>query len=163
MTTVEAVTAWINEPSTERQHPGRDHLRGHGADRRGRGSRVPDGPRDRAIAGRRCGCDRVRARRDRTVRLRHRVRHPRIDRGTHGEVRGAPKGLYCRDLLTTDLGPFPFWQGDTPDGRAFLWSLVYWSLEGEPDRMDADLNGIPCETLYAPDVIAQVLDGGDVS
>ena len=44
----------------------------------------------------------------------------------------------------------------------YFWSLVYWSLEGEPDRMDADLNGIPCETLYGPDVAAQVLDGGPV-
>ena len=29
--------------------------------------------------------------------------------------------------------------------------------------MDADLNGIPCETVYAPDVVAQVLDGGRVT
>jgi hypothetical protein len=72
----------------------------------------------------------------------------------------APKGLYCRDLLNEDIDAYPFRQGGTPDADAYLWSLVYWSLEGEPDRMDADLNGVPCETLYAPDVVAQVLDGG---
>ncbi len=88
---------------------------------------------------------------------------PRSTEELLDRYQAAPSGLYCRDLLTPDLGPFPFWQGDTPDGDAFLWSLVYWSLEGEPDRMDADLNGIPCETLYAPDVVAQVLAGGFVS
>jgi len=72
----------------------------------------------------------------------------------------APKGLYCRDLLNPDFDPYPFSQGPTPSAHGFFWSLVYWSLEGEPDRMDADLNGIPCETLYAPDVVAQVLEGG---
>jgi hypothetical protein len=75
-----------------------------------------------------------------------------------------PHGLYCRDLLDGVSDAYPFSQGRTGHATvAYFWSLVYWSLEGEPDRMDADLNGIPCETLYAPDVVAQVLDGGDVS
>jgi hypothetical protein len=39
---------------------------------------------------------------------------------------------------------------------------VYWSLEGEPDRMDADLNGIPCETLYDADAVSSVVVGGPV-
>lgn len=64
-----------------------------------------------------------------------------------------PKGLYCRDLLDfSDNSLYPFNDG-------YFWSLVYWSLEGEPDRMDEDGNGIPCETLYEPEVIARVLDG----
>lgn len=37
-------------------------------------------------------------------------------------------------------------------------SLVYWFLEGQPDRMDEDGDGIPCETLYAPEVVADVWD-----
>ena len=72
-----------------------------------------------------------------------------------------PKGLLCRDLLAADVDAYPFSQRSTPSAD-FFWSLVYWSLEGEPDRMDADGNGIPCETLYEPEVIAQVLDGGRV-
>jgi hypothetical protein len=43
-------------------------------------------------------------------------------------------GLYCRDLA------------DRADG--FGRALTYWVLEGAPDRMDADGNGIPCETVY---------------
>ncbi len=74
-----------------------------------------------------------------------------------------PHGLYCRDLLNPDFDPYPFSQGPVPDESGYFWSLVYWSLEGEPDRMDADLNGIPCETLYDPEVVAQVLAGGAVS
>ena len=74
----------------------------------------------------------------------------------------SPKGLFCRDLLDPDLESHPFAvYGSTPTG-GFFWSLVYWSLEGEPDRMDADRNGVPCETLYDTDVIAQVLAGGEV-
>ncbi len=77
----------------------------------------------------------------------------------------APHGLYCRDLLDPgrpELGTV-FSAYSTTPASGYLSSLVYWSLEGEPDRMDADLNGIPCETLYAPEVVDQVLDGGDVS
>lgn len=70
-----------------------------------------------------------------------------------------PKGLFCRDLLSSGTDAFPF--SGQGDGRpAFFWSLVYWSLEGEPERMDADLDGIPCETLYDTDVIDDVLAGG---
>ena len=43
-------------------------------------------------------------------------------------------GLFCRDLL----------------GRGYGYSeaVAYWTREGQPDRMDADRNGIPCETVY---------------
>ena len=83
------------------------------------------------------------------------------------EYEQAPKGLFCRDLLDPDVDAYPIWefypfaQGSTP-ARNFFWSLVYWSLEGEPDRMDEDGNGIPCETLFEPEVIARVLDGGEI-
>lgn len=88
-----------------------------------------------------------------------------IPASTHGLMTGferAPDGLLCRDLLDPDVDAYPFSQHGSPPTPAvdFFWSLVYWSLAGEPDRMDADGNGIPCETLYEPEVIAQVLDGG---
>jgi hypothetical protein len=73
----------------------------------------------------------------------------------------APKGLHCRDLRDGDVEAYPFRQLSTPPVDYF-WSLVYWSLEGRPDRMDADLNGIPCETLYGQEVVAGVLAGGRV-
>ena len=74
--------------------------------------------------------------------------------------RNAPKGLFCRDLLDPDVATHPFQAYSTTPPNGYFWSLVYWSLDGEPSRMDADQNGIPCETLYEPDVIAQVLAGG---
>ncbi len=43
-------------------------------------------------------------------------------------------GLRCADVA--DLG---FWYGD---------AAAYWLREGRPARMDADGNGIPCETVY---------------
>jgi hypothetical protein len=50
-------------------------------------------------------------------------------------------GLFCRDLAAAG-----FSYGD---------AVTYWVSEGSPDRMDADRNGIPCETIYsADDVIA---------
>lgn len=73
----------------------------------------------------------------------------------------APTGLFCRDLRSEEIEAYPFRQLSTP-GADYFWSLVYWSLEGRPDRMDADLNGIPCETLYDEAVVAGVLAGGRV-
>lgn len=43
-------------------------------------------------------------------------------------------GLYCRDLH--------------PRGYTYSQAVQYWMLERMPDRMDADRNGIPCETVY---------------
>jgi hypothetical protein len=74
----------------------------------------------------------------------------------------APKDLFCRDLLDPEVEAYPFGALSTPETN-FFWSLVYWSLEGEPDRMDADQNGVPCETLYDPAVVDNVLAGGPVS
>lgn len=73
----------------------------------------------------------------------------------------APKGLLCRDLLDEEVDAYPFRQLSTPRVDYF-WSLVYWSLEGRPDRMDADGDGVPCETLYDDDVVSDVLAGGPV-
>jgi len=32
----------------------------------------------------------------------------------------------------------------------YNWSeaIAYWNYWGDPDNMDIDLNGIPCETVY---------------
>jgi hypothetical protein len=43
-------------------------------------------------------------------------------------------GLFCRDLHALGYG--------YPDGAA------YWLGDGSPDRMDADRNGVPCQTVY---------------
>lgn len=72
-----------------------------------------------------------------------------------------PKDLYCRDLLAEDPSTWFDGYGSVPATGYFL-SLLYWSLEGQPDRMDADGNGIPCETLWPADVIEDVIDGGEL-
>lgn len=56
-------------------------------------------------------------------------------------VRAMPAGLFCRDLKA--------------EGYEYTAAVTYWRNHGQPDRMDADLNGIPCETVYpAADVSA---------
>jgi hypothetical protein len=47
---------------------------------------------------------------------------------------GLPAGLLCRDLFAR--------------GVSYPEAVTYWWDDGAPDRMDADLNGIPCETVY---------------
>jgi hypothetical protein len=50
-------------------------------------------------------------------------------------------GLLCRDLNGLGYG--------------YVDAVAYWVREGQPDRMDADRNGIPCETVYLhADVVA---------
>jgi hypothetical protein len=43
-------------------------------------------------------------------------------------------GLLCRDLASRGYG--------------YAEAVQYWMVDGRPDRMDADRNGIPCETVY---------------
>jgi hypothetical protein len=45
-----------------------------------------------------------------------------------------PSGLFCRDLHAM--------------GYNWNQAITYWNYWGQPDRMDSDLNGIPCETVY---------------
>jgi hypothetical protein len=68
----------------------------------------------------------------------------------------APSGLRCEDLRAGEA-PFPFDVSTTDEVGASFWSIVYWNLEGQPARMDADLDGVPCETLYPDDAVAAVL------
>lgn len=44
-------------------------------------------------------------------------------------------GLFCRDLRAL--------------GYDFGQAVRYWEAQGQPDRMDEDRDGIPCETVYA--------------
>ena len=63
--------------------------------------------------------------------------------GPAGVAALAP-GLFCRDL---DAMGYPYDD-----------AVAYWFLEGSPDRMDADRNGIPCETVYPSTDIAYFYD-----
>jgi hypothetical protein len=57
------------------------------------------------------------------------------------DVRTLPAGLFCRDL--------------DAQGYSYTAAVDYWRLHGQPNQMDADGNGIPCETVYpAADVAA---------
>jgi hypothetical protein len=67
-----------------------------------------------------------------------------------------PSGLSCADLRG-GAAPFPFDVSTTDEVGAIFWSIVYWNLEGRPARMDADLDGVPCETLYPDGAVASVL------
>ena len=56
-------------------------------------------------------------------------------------ARPLPPTLFCRDLFAL--------------GFSYDESLAYWFEHGKPARMDADTDGIPCETVYpASDVLA---------
>jgi hypothetical protein len=67
-----------------------------------------------------------------------------------GEIRAAldpvsayATGLFCRDLADA--------------GSGFGGALLYWVREGTPDRMDADGNGIPCETVFAESEVEGII------
>jgi hypothetical protein len=57
-----------------------------------------------------------------------------------GSVVPLAHGLFCRDLFAA--------------GYSYAEAVDYWYSEGQPPRMDDDLNGIPCETVYPPSVVA---------
>lgn len=76
----------------------------------------------------------------------------------------AAPGQLCREFLAD-----PWLAGwlTEPDyiaigmlDHAYTLVLAYWFLEGQPTRMDVDDNGIPCELLVDPEVIARVWAGG---
>jgi hypothetical protein len=80
--------------------------------------------------------------------------HPFTTAEVRQDYAAATHGLYCRDLRH---GWPPTATGELGATSAFLFSVVYWNLEGQPARMDADGDGIPCETLYEPTVIEALL------
>jgi hypothetical protein len=58
-------------------------------------------------------------------------------------------GMLCRELVVEADHP-PYWV-----------ALLYWLSEGEPARMDADRDGIPCETVYPEAFIRDFLEDPD--
>lgn len=64
-----------------------------------------------------------------------------------------PTGLMCRDLVEPP-STFPP-DHYVPENNALDYGLAvyYWLTEGRPDRMDADGNGRPCETVYPADEV----------
>ncbi|TDD60647.1 hypothetical protein E1263_10220 [Kribbella antibiotica] len=65
-----------------------------------------------------------------------------------GDVRSLSAGLFCRDLKTK--------------GYSYVAAIDYWRLHGQPDQMDADRNGIPCETVYPRSDIGSYWNGREV-
>lgn len=51
-----------------------------------------------------------------------------------GEIGSLPMGLRCAELKALGLGP--------------KQAVDYWFASGAPALMDADLNGVPCETVW---------------
>ena len=68
---------------------------------------------------------------------------PRTSAPPHqpGAVFTEPAGLFCKDLRAK--------------GYRYAESEDYWQAHGHPDNMDADKNGIPCETVYAADEVSR--------
>ncbi len=46
-------------------------------------------------------------------------------------------GMFCRDLIASES-----------TFAGYPHAVAYWFMEGQPDRMDADRDGIPCETVF---------------
>lgn len=74
-----------------------------------------------------------------------------------------PPELLCREYMAlpafaesmADLGEPPW----TDNKIAYQFVLAYWFLEGQPATMDADGNGVPCELLFEPSIVAEVWAG----
>ncbi|MEV0803138.1 hypothetical protein AB0I34_35995 [Kribbella sp. NPDC050281] len=66
-----------------------------------------------------------------------------------GDVRSLPAGLFCRDLKAK--------------GFSYVAAIDYWRLHGQPNQMDADRNGIPCETVYPRSDVGAYWNGRQIS
>jgi hypothetical protein len=87
---------------------------------------------------------------------------PDNSQGLDQFIATATPGLFCRDLVdpgARDRTGF-FDSTTTTEAFGYFLSVVYWFVEGRPDRMDEDGNGIPCETVYDPDIVAAIWRGG---
>jgi len=74
---------------------------------------------------------------------------PAPPKAAAGDVRALPAGLFCRDLKAK--------------GYSYVAAIDYWRLHGQPNQMDADRNGIPCETVYSRSDVAAYWNGRQVS
>ena len=81
--------------------------------------------------------------------------YPVLDPETIIEEFGS--GHLCRDILADGLALKQ--QLATPELQYF-GALLYWFMDGRPERMDADTNGVPCETLFPAPVVETVWAGG---
>jgi hypothetical protein len=63
---------------------------------------------------------------------------------------------FCRDILAdgTALTGLPTAEME------YFGAVLYWFMEGMPERMDADRNAVPCETLVPASVVSSVWSGG---
>jgi hypothetical protein len=64
-----------------------------------------------------------------------------------------PKGLMCRDLVEPPSLFPPDHYLPEYNSLGYGLAVYYWFTEGRPDRMDADGNGRPCETVYPADEV----------
>jgi hypothetical protein len=60
-------------------------------------------------------------------------------------VTDLPPGLFCRDL--------------NAGGHTYEEAVWYWRAEGQPARMDAAGNGIPCQTVYSANEVRMYWQG----
>jgi hypothetical protein len=61
---------------------------------------------------------------------------------------GLPSGLLCKDVVAHGFG--------------YSDAVSYWYSEGSPPRMDADNDGIPCETVYSSSDVISYWNGQGV-
>ena len=61
---------------------------------------------------------------------------------------GLPSGLLCKDVVAHSFG--------------YSDAVSYWYSEGSPSRMDADNDGIPCETVYSSSDVISYWNGQGV-
>lgn len=64
-----------------------------------------------------------------------------------------PTGLMCRDLVEAPSTLPPDHYLPESNHLAYGEAFYYWLTEGRPERMDADDNGRPCETVYPTDEV----------
>jgi hypothetical protein len=57
---------------------------------------------------------------------------------------------FCRELAE---------EGGALFSVGYTGAVAYWFLEGRPERMDADLDGVPCETVFPHDELAAFWSG----
>jgi len=57
---------------------------------------------------------------------------------------------FCRELQAEAGHPFDL---------GYLGAVLYWFLDGMPDRMDADRDGVPCETVFSYEEVLAVWSG----
>ncbi len=71
-------------------------------------------------------------------------------------MRGQGAGLLCAEIIEKDSFKMDLIHPE----YAYFGALLYWFVEGRPDRMDADGNGIPCETIFPASDVQAVWAGG---